>query len=69
MEKFEVRLNDFDIKENDILCLKEHDGQKYTGREMNVCVDYVAKINGLKFWTKEEIEKYGYQIIQFRKKN
>ena len=68
-KNFEIRLNDFDAKENDILILKEYNPEtkQYTGRELKKEITYVAKMNKLdKFWTKEEIDKFGIQIIGFK---
>ena len=65
---FEVRLADFEIKEGDILVLREWDPVKkeYTGRELRKKVTYISKTKNIKHWPKEEIEKYGLQIIGFR---
>jgi hypothetical protein len=65
---FELRLNDFEINEGDILMLKEWDPKikDYTGRELEKKVGYVGKwkIEDLtKFWPKEEIEEKGLQVI------
>lgn len=65
---FELRLNDFDINEGDILILKEWDPKTkdYTGRELEKNVGYVSKwkINELtKFWTMKDIEDKGLQVI------
>ncbi len=65
-KKYELRLADWECKEGDTLLLREYDSEKreYTGRELEKKVSYVAKfkIDDL-FWPKEEIEKYGIQII------
>ena len=68
---FEVRLNDFDIGEGDILVLKEWDPKtkNYTGRELEKTVGYVGKwkIEELtKFWPIEEINDKGIQIISLK---
>lgn len=68
---FELRLNDFEINERDILVLKEWDPETktYTGRELERKVGYVGrwKIDDLtKFWSREDIEKYGLQIISLK---
>lgn len=65
-KKFELRLADFRVKPKDILILKEWDPKKkdYTGRQIEKKVSYVLKTKNLKFWTKKDIQKYGYQIIQ-----
>lgn len=66
-KKFELRLADFEIGEGDTLVLEEWDENKkeYTGRKIETKVGYVIKTKNVPFWTKEEIDKYGYQIIQF----
>ncbi|MCX6795065.1 MAG: DUF3850 domain-containing protein [Candidatus Falkowbacteria bacterium] len=65
-KKFELRLNDFEIKEGDIMLLEEWDEKKkeYTGRKLEKKVTYVKqfKIDEL-FWPKEEIMEKGIQII------
>lgn len=38
---FEVRFNDRDYKEGDILILKEFDGEQYTGRVCHKFVKYI----------------------------
>ena len=65
---FELRLADWECKEGDILVLREWDPKtkKYTGREIEKEVTYVVKTKDMNFWPKEDIEKYGYQIIAFR---
>ena len=64
-KKFELRLNDFEIKEGDILVLEEWNPKtkKYTGRKMKKKVTYVLKFKLDDFGQKEEIEKLGLQII------
>ncbi len=66
-KKYELRLADFDINEGDILILREWDPEikDYTGRTIEKKVTMVLKTNELNFWAKEDIEKYGYQIISF----
>lgn len=68
---FELRLNDFDIKEGDSLRLREFDPQskKYTGREITKEVGYVGKwkIEELtEFWPIEDIQKNGIQVISLK---
>ena len=66
-KKYELRLADFECKEGDVLVLEEWDPEtkEYTGRSIKKKVSYVGKTKGITFWPKEEIEKYGFQIIQF----
>lgn len=65
-KKYELRLADWECKEGDILILSEWDPKtkEYTGRQIEKIVTYVRKfkIDEL-YWSKEEIEKYGFQII------
>lgn len=68
---FELRLNDFDINEGDVLLLREWNPKtkEYTGREIEKVVGYVGKwkISELtQFWPKEEIEEKGLQVISLK---
>lgn len=65
---FELRLADWECAEGDILILREWDPEtkEYTGRTVEKKVTYVAKTKNMSFWPKEEVEKYGYQIIAFK---
>ncbi len=64
-KKFDLRLADFECNEGDELVLQEWDPatQKYTGREMTKVVRYVLKTKDAPFWDKEEVDKYGFQVI------
>jgi hypothetical protein len=66
-KKFDVRIADFEINEGDILVLEEWDERKkeYTGRKVETTATYILKTKDMKFWSKEDIEKYGFQVIQF----
>src|SRR3989344_5741552 len=70
-KKLELRLADFEVKEGDILVLEEWDKDKkeYTGRKMGVVVTYILKTKSQTFWSPQEVEKYGFQIIQFEPKD
>ncbi len=65
---FEVRLADFECNPEDILVLREWNPKTkdYTGRALEKEVTYILKTKDVKFWPKEEIEKYGFQIISFK---
>ena len=65
---FELRLADFKCNPGDILTLREWNPEtkKYTGRIIKKEVTYVLKTKDIKFWVKEDIEKYGFQIISFK---
>lgn len=66
-KKFEVRLADWKCHPGDVLVLEEWDPitKKHTGRKMEKEVKYVLKTKDLNFFSKEDIEKYGFQIISF----
>lgn len=69
-KKLELRLADFEIHEGDSLVLEEWDKDKkeYTGRKVEVVATYILKTKGQTFWLPEEVEKHGFQIIQFEPK-
>ncbi len=65
---FELRLADWNCKDGDTLTLQEWDPETkdFTGRKIEKEVTYVCKTKDFTFWSKEDIEKYGYQIIAFK---
>ena len=69
-KKLELRLADFEINEGDTLVLEEWDKDKkeYTGRKVEVIAACILKTKGQTFWPQEEVDKYGFQIIQFELK-
>ena len=69
-KKFELRLADFNVNEGDTLVLEEwnKDKERYTGRKIEVVATYILKTNNQTFWSPKEVEKYGFQIIQFEPK-
>jgi len=70
-KKFELRLADFEINEGDTLVLEEWDKvqKEYTGRKVEVIATYIIKTKGQTFWPSQEVEKHGFQIIQFELKS
>ena len=70
-KKLELRLADFEVNEGDTLILEEYnkDKKKYTGRKIEIVATYILKTKGQIFWPPEEVEKYGFQIIQFGMKS
>jgi len=64
---YELRLADFDCAPGDQLVLKEWDPKikEYTGRETKKIVTYVGRTKDYSFWSLDEINKFGYQIISF----
>ena len=69
-KKLELRLADFEVNEGDTLVLEEWDNDKkeYTGRKIEAVATYILKTKGQTFWLQEEVDKYGFQIIQFEPK-
>jgi ribosomal protein S17 len=67
-KNFELRLADWECNPGDILVLREWDPEKkdYTGRVLEKEVAYILKTKDVKFFTPEEVEKYGWQIISFK---
>ena len=65
---YELRLADFECKPGDTLVLEEYDSktQSYTGRKIEKKVTFVGKTKDQPFWSKEDVEKYGFQIIAFK---
>lgn len=65
-KKYELRLNDFEVSDGDVLLLREWDPdtKTYTGRSIERTVTYVGrfKIDKL-FWSEEEIKEKGIQIL------
>lgn len=62
---FELRLADWECKQGDTLVLVEINAEtkELTGQTLKRKVGYVGKTKSFDFWTDEEINKYGYQII------
>lgn len=67
-KNFELRLADWECKPGDILVLREYDPKKnnYTGRKAEKEAGYVLKTKDIDFFEKDDIEKYGYQIISLK---
>ena len=65
---FELRLADFECKPGDTLILKEWDPKtkEFTGRGIEKNATYVLKTKDINFFTKEEIEKHGFQVIALK---
>jgi len=68
VKTYELRLADFECKPGDTLILREWDPKtkEYTGRVIEKKVTYVGKTKNIAFWPKEDIEKFGFQIISFK---
>jgi len=69
-KRFEVRLADFKCEPGNILVLKEQDEEEneLTGREVECEVLYKFNVKDIeKFYSKEEIDKYGLVILSIRR--
>ena len=68
-KNYELRLNDFEVKEGDMLILEEWDSnaKNYTGRKIEKEVTWVGKfkIDEL-FWPEEDIKEKGLLIISIK---
>jgi hypothetical protein len=67
-KKFELRLADWECNPGDILVLREWNPEtkEYTGRQIEKEVACVVKSKDLKMFSKDDIEKYGWQVIGFK---
>lgn len=65
---YELRLADWECTPGDILVLQEWNPEtkQFTGRTLEKEVTYVGKTKNMIFWPKEDVEKFGYQIIAFK---
>jgi hypothetical protein len=65
---FDLRLADFECRPGDAILFREWDPKtrQYTGRSMEKTVSFVFRTKDQKFWKKEDVEKYGFQVISFR---
>ncbi len=69
-KQYELRLADWECQKGDELVLKEWDPitKQYTGRELTKKVNRVIRTKdpaNEQWWPKEDIEKYGFQIISW----
>ena len=66
-KKFELRLADFEVSEGDTLVLEEWDKERkeYTGRKIETTATYIIKTKDVSFWSQDDVDKYGFQVIQF----
>ncbi len=65
-KKFDLRVDDFAVKEGDILILEEWDPKtkEYTGRKIEKKVSYILKFKLDDFGQEDEIKEKGLLIIQ-----
>jgi hypothetical protein len=61
---FELRLADWECQPGDTLVLNEVDANRQpTGRSLRKKVGFVVKSKDIDFFSKEEVDQYGYQVI------
>lgn len=62
---FDLRLADWECSPGDTLVLEEFDMEKdkYTGRTITKKVGHILKTNDVRFFAKEDVDRYGFQII------
>jgi len=67
-KNFELRLADWGCRPGDVLVLCEWDPKTkgYTGRQIEKEVSCIVKSKDLNMFTKDDIEKYGWQVIGFK---
>jgi hypothetical protein len=65
---FELRLDDYQYKEGDVLNLREWDPEKksYTGRSIKKEITYVLHTKNVNFWDKKEIDEKGFVVLSFK---
>lgn len=65
-KRFELRVADFDIKENDTLILEEWNPEtkKYTGQQIKKKAGFILRFSLDKFGQKDLINKKGLYVIQ-----
>ncbi|MEK6898994.1 MAG: DUF3850 domain-containing protein [Nanoarchaeota archaeon] len=68
VKTYDYRLGDFSCEVGDILVLKEFEPSsgKYTGRIIEKVVSYVSRTKEQKFFTNEEVDKFGFIIMGFK---
>ena len=68
-KKYDMRIDDFEVKEGDTLVLEEWDPatRQYTGRKLEKEVGYVGKWKfGDAFFPEKEVREKGIQIISLK---
>jgi len=62
---YDLRLADWKIEQGDSIVFQEWDPstKEYTGRELRRMVGYVGKTKDWEVWPKEDIDRYGFQVI------
>ncbi len=64
-KKFDLRLDDFPVSEGDTAVFEEYNPEtkSYTGRKIEKKISFVLHTRDIKFWSKEEIDKFGFVVM------
>lgn len=70
-KSFELRLADWQCRVGDTLVLQEFNPKtkQFTGREIKKQITFILKTKDIEasgMWSKEEIDRYGFQIISLK---
>ncbi|MFH1229267.1 MAG: DUF3850 domain-containing protein [Candidatus Aenigmatarchaeota archaeon] len=68
-KRFETRLDNFKVSTGDTFLLREWNPKtkKYTGKELKFKVGSVVKVKNMeKYYSKEDIKKYGFLVIELK---
>ncbi len=67
-KNFDIRLADFEIKDDDTIVYEEWDPKtkKYSGRNLKKQVKNIRKFKVTDFNSINDIEKYGHYAIEFK---
>lgn len=65
-KKFDIRLADFEVKEGDLIVFEEWNPEikDFTGRKLEMKVTFVLKTKDLPYWSEEDVNKYGFNVMQ-----
>ena len=68
-KKFDVRLADFEVNEGDTIIFEEWDPEMkaYSGRTLEMKVTFQIKTKDLPYWSEEDVDKYGFTVMQVEK--
>lgn len=68
-KNYDLRINDFEVREGDTLILEEYDpkSKTYSGRSVSRQVTFVGKFKlDEMFWPKAEIEEKGLLVLSLK---
>jgi len=65
-KRFDIRLADFVVAVGDTIVFEEWDPKTgaFTGRKLEKKVSYRVLTKDLSYWSSDDVETYGYQILQ-----